>query len=291
MRQFFCLPILMVLVAAACTDVPEGAPDEAVAAEPIVTSNRIGLNRIGLNRIGLNRIGLNRIGLNRIGLNRITNARMMINASSVGDLLATEDGREVFSLVVSCAIPMDITLVAKVQGTTLEFPGEIGLAPQWLSAPLDRSGQGWVSACMLARVNVHEIALPISMRGPRLALLVSNDERHEFTLEEGAFFGNVFGPTNEPLQAFACRGRDQARGETGELIDRDCTEPDPAKPGFTQCGMMFAGDCGGFAARHSCELFAGWASFYLDCHTAPISSHPRPDERVFHEVITTFVTP
>jgi len=290
MRQVFYLPILT-LVAAACTDVPDAAPDESVASEAIVTTNRIGFNRIGFNRIGLNRIGLNRIGLDRIGQSRMTNSRMMINASAAGQLLATEDGREVFSLAVSCAIPADITLLAKVNGTLLEFPGEIGLAPQWLGAPLDRSGQGWVSACMLARVNAHEVALPVSMRGPRFALFVDNDERDAFTLEEGAFFGNVFGPISEPIQAFACRGRDQARGEVGGLVDRDCTEPDPANPGLTQCGMTFAGDCGGFAVRHSCEFFAALSTFYLECHSTPFSLFPRPGDRVFHEVITTFVTP
>ena len=286
MRQFFCLPILTVLVAS-CADVPEAAPDEAAASQPLVTSNRITFNRITFNRIGLTRIGLT-----RIGLTRISNSRMMVNPSAAGTMLVTEEGREVFSLVVSCAIPEDMTLVANVNGTTLEFPGEIGLAPQWLGAPLDPIGQGWVSACMLARVNAREVALPISMRGPRFALLAKADERAAFTLEEGAFFGNLFGPTNEPFQAYACRGRDQARGETGGLVDRDCTEPDPANPGFTQCGMISAGDCGAFAARQSCEFFADRPfTFYLDCHNAPISSRPRRDDRVFHEVITTFVTP
>jgi hypothetical protein len=308
MRSVLCLLVAVSL--SACAQ----APDESSTSADVISVNRILLNRILLNRILLNRIALNQIALHRIALHRLS-----VNMASAGDLLATDDGRDVFSLVVSCALPSDVTLVATVNGTELEFPGEAGLAPQWLATRLERTGQRWVSACMLARVNAHEVVIPISMRGPDPALAASADERAIWTLEEGAFFGNVFGPVSEPLQAFACRGRDKAAGDAGELADRECAAPDPANPGFTLCGMMFAGDCGNFAPDQACEAFSARGTFYEKCHTSPLRHHhddrdrdhtrnhdadgptddhgqkddhdQDDDAQVFDQVITTFATP
>ena len=267
------------------TDDPEDSPD-ASARESTATSSLVAANRITLNRITLNRLQAS-----RLAAGRLTSGRLKINMAVAGGLLATEDGREVFSLIVSCAMPPEITLVGDVAGTTFEFPGEIGLASRWKDIALDQTGQRWVSACMFARVNAHEVALPISIRGPHVALATSRDEREGFPLEEGAFFGNLFVPLDQPIPWFACRGKDQARGETGGLVDRDCTEPDPQHPGLTQCGFLFAGDCGNFAAKHACEDFSESGTFYRDCHTQPFRLFPVPYDHVFPEVITTFVTP
>ena len=287
MRSVPCLFIAVSLLACA------QMPDESSTSAEIVSINRIALNRIALNRIALNRIALNRIALNRLSVN-------LLNAK---DLLSTPDGREVFSLAISCAVPAGITLVARVDGVDFEFAGEIGLAPEWLSARLDHAGQRWVSACMYTRVSAHDVPIPISMRGPTRALAADADERGGFTLEEGAFFGNAFGPLDRPLQAFACRGRDKAAGNDGELGLRDCAAPDPAKPGFTLCGMMFAGDCGNFARDQACESFSARGTFYQDCHTAPIRRHREhgygrdgrdrddDDAQVFEQVVTSFVIP
>jgi hypothetical protein len=291
MRSVPCLFVAVSLIACA------QEPDESSTSADVVSANRIALNRIALNRIALNRIALNRIALNRIALNRLS-----VNLLDAKDLLATADGREVFSLVVGCALPPEITLVATVDGTEFDFVGEIGVAPQWLSGRLDQVGQRWVSACMFARVNAHEVVIPISMRGPSPALKTDADERAAWTLEEGAFYGNAFGPSTQPLQAFACRGRDKAAGNAGELADRDCAAPDPANPGFTLCGMVFAGDCGDFAPDQACESFSHRGTFYEECHTSPIRHRHREAYRdhgyrdedeasVFAQVITTFATP
>jgi len=283
MRAASWLIVAALSLAVACAD----APGESTTTADVIT-----VNRIGLNRIGLNRIGLNRIGLNRIGLNRISAGRLRVNLSSDDELLATDDGREVFSLAVSCALDEDTTLVATVEGTDFEFPGEMGLAPRWANHSLDREGQGWVSACMFARANAHAVAIPISMRGDNRGLATDADEREAFPVEEGAFYGNIFGPIDQPIPWYACRGEGQFSGESGGLVDRDCTEPDPANPGLTQCGLIFAGDCGDFAADTACEQFNDHGTFYRRCHSAPIAHHRHGcDDQVFRQVITTFVTP
>lgn len=305
MRPVPCLPIAALSLLVGCMV----APDESTSSEELVGANRIAANRIAANRIAANRIAANRIAANRIAANRLS-----VNLLTAGELLATPEGREVFSLIVGCALPSTITLVATVDGTEFDFSGEIGLAPQWVEHRLDRRGQRWVSACMFARVSAEAVALPISMRGPNRQLATDADERAVYTLEEGAFYGNLFGPLNQPIQWFACQGRDQAAGETGDLILRDCAEPDPAHPGFTKCGFVFAGDCGNFARDRACEAFSRNGTFYQACHTSPIRGHhhdrhddgrrdcdrdrddrdrDRDDDEddVFTQVITTFVTP
>jgi hypothetical protein len=307
MRRVLCLPVVLVSVVA-CAE----APNESSTSSEVVIANRVVSNRVVSNRVVSNRVVSNRIAGQRVSGNR-----MAVNMQTAGEMLATTDGREIFALIVSCAMREDITLTATIAGTEFDFFGEIGLAPQWLSRPLGTAGQRWVSACMFARVNGHESAIPISMRGSSRALVVDDDERGEWSLEEGAFFGNFFGRLDRPLQWYACRGKDQAQGEAGGLADRDCAEPDPANPGFTRCGMVFVGDCGSFAADHACESFSNRGTFYRACHTETIGggcdrdqdlaeiddddgvsanagfdglSHRR-DGRVFDQVITTFVTP
>jgi hypothetical protein len=270
----------MVSVLAACTDLPtESTPSSLVT-----------VNRIALNRIALNRIALNRIALNRIAAFRLTDGRVVVNTDSIGNLLATDDGREVFSLMVSCAMPPNVILVGTVDGTTFEFPGDMGLAIGWFSFPLDLEGQGWVSACMFARANANEVTIPISLRGANPALAVSTDERSFWTVEEGAFFGNFFASLDLPIQWYACRGSGQASGEFGGLVNRDCAEPDPANPRLTLCGLNYAGDCGFFAASHSCEQFSGNGTFYGQCHTGALKAFGGTDF-VFQQVITSYVTP
>jgi hypothetical protein len=292
------LPNAALCLLVACAVTPS-EPSESTSSAEIVGVNRIAVNRIAVNRIAVNRIAVNRIAVNRIAVNRLA-----VNLITARDLLTTEDGRELFSLVVSCALPDTITLVATIDGTDFEFSGELGLAPGWVDRRLDRNGQRWVSACMLARANAHEVAIPISMRGANRQLTADADEREVWTLEEGAFYGNVFGPMSQPIQWFACRGRDKATGDTGQLGLRDCAAPDPEHPGFTLCGLTFAGDCGNFANDRACEAFSSNGTFYQGCHTQPIRRHhcggrdternrdrDGDDDEVFTQVITTFVTP
>lgn len=295
-----CLPAAVLSLLVACAV----APSESTTSSDVVSGNRIVGNRI----VG-NRIQLGRLALDRLAGNRLSDRRMRLSPAGQ-QLLATTDGQELLSLVVSCAVPFGITLVGTVNGADFELPGEVGLAPQWLASRLDPVGQRWVSACMFARVNDLEVVIPISMRGLHPQLATSVAERAGWTLEEAAFFGNAFGPLNQPLQWFACRGRDKAAGDAGRLADRVCAEPDPANPGFTLCGMIFAGDCGNFARDQACEAFSPRGTFYERCHTSPLrhhhggrdGDHDRYDDRshdrhddddaqVFDQVITTFVTP
>jgi hypothetical protein len=268
------VPLACLIAAGGCVD------DESLVlsedTQSVVTDNRIALNRIALNRIALNRIALNRIALNRIALNNL-----QANLASIGDLLDTHEGREVFSFVVSCALEDgDVLVVNHPTQGPLNFLGEVGLAPRWETRAMTNSDQRWVSACLLSRVNNNNVTVQVSLRGPDDALDTTAQERAAWPLEEGAFFGDVFQPPHRPLEMYACRGRDQAAGpETGDMDARDCTEPDPANPGKTLCGMTYAGDCADFAPpknRYACErkLFD---SYYVNCTpTASFGSGKKP---------------
>jgi len=104
--------------------------------------------------------------------------------------MTSATGRIVYSYLISCALDGTITIEANdvinedctdaAIGTTCvvgqpadddycgpsalngpfaaghcEFGGGVGVAPSWLDKKLDPKGEGWVSACMFARVNAH----------------------------------------------------------------------------------------------------------------------------------------
>ncbi len=232
--------------------------------------------------LSASRLVANRGGASRIVATPIADQQGRVTANAA-ELLRTEDGREVFASIVSCALPQSATVFATINGVSFEFPGDIGLAPQWQFAPLDLVGQRWVSACLLARGNIVNLALVMSYRGPNPTLQVDDGEREDWIQEEGAFYGNIFVSPAEPIQGFACRGRDKALGGTVTLDHRKCANPDPARPGFTECGFVFAGDCGSFAANPVCGAFSS-NGFYQRCRAAP-------NGEAFEQVITVFMTP
>ena len=267
----------------------------------LTVDNKIAANKLALNKLASNKIVANKIAANKLASNKIVANKIALNGTT-DELLASEDGRAVLGALVGCAVPEDTILVAEVDGTTYEFPGAVGLAPSWIDHPLTEKARRWVSACLFARVNAHDVSVQISMRGPHRALAVTEEERAQWTLEEGAFYGNYFTPDDQPIEWIACRGRDQATAETGDLVDRDCAEADPAHPGLSQCGFWFAGDCGSFAPDHACEHHSRKKSYYRDCHDQPQAKdgddEPCDEEvddgegaRGFREVITTFVRP
>ena len=304
-------PIVLATVLALVPSCVETSPEVGEATSASTIDNRIALNRIALNRIALNRIALNRLNA---------------NLSAIGDLLDTPDGQELFSFIVSCALPEGVTLVAPDPtngGAPIEFFGELGLAPRWEHRPLNMKDKGWVSACMLARVNNNNVTVSVSLRGSNPGLTTDPAEVAAYSLQEGAFYGNIFVPVDQPLRAYSCRGRDQALlGEVGALADRDCAEPDPAHPGLSMCSdlannaiMNWAGDCADFVApknTYACKRFTA-DGHYVNCSTTAAfggskksGHHEDCDDEddddddgdghgtqggVFRQVITTFVKP
>ena len=253
------------IASAACTV----EPDLSEGAQSVVSNNRLASNRLASNRLASNRLASNRLASNRLASNHLE-----ANALALGDLIETVEGRDLLGYVISCALPQDVTFTATdSHGTSYDFFGGLGLAPRWIDHALDRQGKRWVSACLFARVNALNVAVPISMRGPHKELVATPDEIANWPLQEGAFWGDWFVPEPAPLQWYACRGKDEVLTPgLGGLAERECTEPDPANPGHTICGFIDAGDCGDYAppaSAHACNHFSShgyWISCAADTH-------------------------
>jgi hypothetical protein len=262
-------------------------------------------NRLASNRLASNRLASNKLASNKLASNALSSTRLVAHKASA-ELLATADGRDVYSYLISCALPAGTTIQATIAGApdsnppdtsytcsngVCVFEGSIGLAEYWIDHRLAPTDQRWVSACIFARVNAHDTAEPISLRGPHDSLAVSAGEAATFPLQEGAFYGNLF-TGDDAIDWNACRGKDQAAGEFGGLVDRDCAEPDPLDPTHTQCGFNYAGDCADytpvFPSPYACKSFDTELGTFGDCHNKAGAGR-WPASKTYREVITTYV--
>lgn len=268
-------------------------------------------NRLASNRLASNRLASNRLAGNRLASNRLATNGLQADLSTSADLLSTADGREVYSYMISCALPGGTAIEADVPGVPdsspesdpatpytcsaghCTFDGAMGLAPKWIDRKLSRKGQHWISACLFARCNAYDLAEAISLHGNHDSLIPSELEKEFFVLEEGAFYGNVFVDEGEPIQWYACMGRDQESTEEAGLAIRDCTEPDPDNPGFTRCGFIYAGTCRDsspeFPSPFACSKYDDDLWAYLKCYEQS-GQGTWPHIRKHKQVITSYVS-
>lgn len=275
----------------------------AIRTEAAVTHNRLAQNRLAQNRLAQNRLAQNRLAQNALSSTRLE------ASLATAELVATAEGREVYSYIVTCALPESVTIEATIPDApdtappdtlytcsagACTFPGSLGLAAYWADRKLDPKGQRWITACLLARVNAFVTTEAISLRGLAPDLTVGVDEAELFSVEEGAFFGNLFTDDEGPLDWNACRGEGEVSDEGGGLALRDCAEEDPANPGYTYCGFKYAGDCADFTPEfpnpYACKSFEPAEGFYGDCHTEPGDGH-WPGLHTYREIITVHVSP
>jgi len=304
MRPLFLAAATTLLVA--CT--VDSPVNEGVVSQNAGTHNRLASNRLASNRLASNRLASNRLASNRLASNRL------VANPETAEILETEEGRDVYSYIVSCALAENTTIEADVPGAAdtappetqytcanehCTFPGSLTLATRWEDHKLDKRGQGWVSACLFARVNANDTAEAISLRGDNPGLIVSQDEMELYTAEEGAFYGNLFiddPDPSHPPEWYACRGEAKAAcpGDTGcgGLANRDCAQENPANPGFTMCGFKYAGDCGDFTpaipSPYACRTYDAAAGTYGDCHDEAGFGRWKHTQK-FREVITAWV--
>jgi hypothetical protein len=227
---------------------------------------------------------------------------------ATAELLATPEGRDVYSYLISCALADGMTIEATITDATdiappdaiytciserCTFYGSLGLAADWIDHKLASKDERWVSACMFARVNAHDTVEAISLRGDHPNLTVSVDEAELYMVQEGAFYGNLFTHEDDPIDWNACRGEDQASGDFGGLVLRDCAEPDPNDPTRTMCGFNYAGDCADFTpalpSPYACKSFDATQGIYGNCHNTAGNGQWKAS-KTYREVITTYVT-
>ena len=159
----------------------------------------------------------------------------------------TPDARKTLKYLASCALDAGTVLTARHEGVDYEFPGGIGLAPEWHSRAMTEEEQRWVSACMLSRTNFFGTRVEISMRSdfPSRAegLQIWRDEDAAFTQEEGTFFGNLFAA--DPVAYVCSPAHSDATRALIAAQHRICALPAATHDGkaVTACAMVHVGQC------------------------------------------------
>jgi len=123
------LALIAALVSAVVAGCDAGAPDASIAA-PVAATGSLG------------------------GPADAALARHSLNGSSLPklQLIATAEGREALSQLVSCALPAGATISAVANdGTPYLFAGNRGLAPAWAEHAPSAIERGRVTACVHAR--------------------------------------------------------------------------------------------------------------------------------------------
>lgn len=196
-------------------------------------------------------------------------------------LVQTEAGREFVRYLADCALCAGVAAYADIAGQRYEFPGATGLAPHWLHRPLSEAEQRWVTACILARTNAFGIEVQISLRAdhsPYPALATTDEERREFTLHEGDFFGNLFADLPVAAVAWGHATPEQRHDPVFQL--RVCTAEDPdAAPlngkKLSRCRFIITGDASDPEAHTlNGQVYEQYISVYLKPQA--LSTRPAP---------------
>ena len=189
------------------------------------------------------------------------------------EIAKTAGGREIIKYLANCALPEGVVAFVHVDSTHYEFPGAVGLVPDWVHRSLTEDEQRWVSACILARTNYFGVEVQISMRHPATtitALQTTDQERKEFSLYEGDFFGNLF--AEPPVAAVSRARRSKHEPRASVLKRRVCTEVDSARPEIdgkplSRCNFIITG----FFDEADAHMIAGQR------YDAYISVYLKPD--------------
>jgi len=164
-------------------------------------------------------------------------------------------------------------------GTTHEenYPGLLGLASSWATAPLGDQGQRWVSACLAARTNYYGIAVIISMRASHQAMQqLDGLEKAGFPMEEGAFWGNLFLPM--PFVRACHYAPNDAHSRS---LMRDCAAGHVGDAGIDSCGIIQrVGSC-----NDVCSALDPTNLYHTSCTLDPSASPAIP----VAEVITVYL--
>jgi len=88
----------------------------------------------------------------RVDTSALASHSLGVNSLPQMQLLATENGREALSRIVSCALPRGASITAITRdGTPYSFTGGAGLAPGWAEHAPSASERTLVTACVEGR--------------------------------------------------------------------------------------------------------------------------------------------
>ncbi|HCU25466.1 MAG TPA: hypothetical protein DF383_10655 [Deltaproteobacteria bacterium] len=195
-------------------------------------------------------------------------------------IASTPGGLMLLHYIAACALKPDQELTAQVGNKKYSFSGSLGFAPEWLNAPLSKSGQRWISACLMAHVNYFGVHVPISVRAahPNVASNITEEEKKVYPVREAAFYGNLFDPEELP---YVCRGHDE-KNQSDYLKLRVCSE-ESQRPPFTRCDFVSTGICDSVDPTQYekiCNQIDAKSGFFQQCQGS---------DRRYEEVVTVFL--
>ncbi|WP_242515625.1 hypothetical protein [Sorangium cellulosum] len=204
---------------------------------------------LGSNALTSNALTSNALTSNALLSSALTETAIASNATMI-DALRDPLSREVFKYIVSCALPGGAHLDVNVDGVSYGFDGGLGLHGGWgeTGGTCDEACKGWVSACVLARLNYLGTPVPLSLRGGKSELYAGATEQAEYTVREGAYYGDIFA---DPPVYRACLSPEQVS------LERVCG------PSLDDCVVTVVGSCSA-----ACDAPRSDGSF-PHCHDRP----------------------
>jgi hypothetical protein len=161
-------------------------------------------------------------------------ANMSLILSGAAGAIAQKHMVDLLNYTVSCALNTDQSVTIQVSGQPVVLNGSLGLTPNWARQRIAAADQERVSACLAARLNFFGVHVEISIRGHALPH-PSAEELADYTLQEGAYWGNIF-KDDEP-ELFACTNKSNLANSYASL--RFCSNGFPVPDGSTiSCGLL-----------------------------------------------------
>lgn len=184
-------------------------------------------------------------------LQQLSASALSSSAMASNALSSDGYGLQLMKYMVRCALPDDVCMnvqsnandsnvPSECTGGTCHLCGNLGVSPSWQSGGLSLADERWVSACLLAHVNVNHVSIEISARDAVSGRIPSapSSEISQFPKSEAAFYGNVFrtGPGGT-FEKYVCNaGASQV--PSGRVCGLNASNAG-------QCGMTFKGSCAG----------------------------------------------
>ncbi len=243
------------------------------------------------NELSRNALSFNELSRNELSRNALAAGTLSGNALSSAGL-----GVQLIKYAVRCALPDDVCVDVPVTATDTSVPsecvdgvchfcGNLNLAPNWQTTPLSLTQEKWVTACLLAHVNVDGVSIPISVRDAVDGNIAKAKppESNSYDAPEAAFFGNVFTPNaNGEYEKYACNA-----GASATPPGRHCGLN---AAGALECAMTFLGSCAGYPIGLSDEDPADSAACdYVDSlPNGAVRGCHSPSGAVWNQVITIY---
>jgi len=213
----------------------------AVFGQCTTSHYKRGLSQCYCPTCALTNNGLPANTLTRTSLNPLSWSTLTLNGLNLelaSNTTNTTIVKEIMPFLVSCALNATSTWTSIFEdGLSVQWAGELGLAPGLASNFMNQQEQGWVSGCLLARVNYFGKHIELSLRNTPEIIIDDSIELTDYPVFEGAFFGNLF--SNDAFLNYACQGEPEAQAllESPDRKWRICTDSD------NPCNMIVLGSC------------------------------------------------